>query len=108
LSSIRPQTNSSSPPFATSWATITGSNPTSTPYHQANDSRHTSKQNFKTEFCKHYLKWRDGGWVEEFKCPYGAKCNFAHGENELTGKVVDNLDTYLRLPCFDHVATGDW
>jgi hypothetical protein len=26
----------------------------------------------------------------------------------LTGKVVKSPDTYLCLPCFDHVATGDW
>jgi hypothetical protein len=22
--------------------------------------------------------------------------------------VIDNAETYCRLPCFDHMATGSW
>lgn len=76
-------------------------------YHR-NPQAADSKQNYKTELCRNYIKWKNDGWLGDFQCPYGLRCNFAHGEHELTGKAVKNPDTYLCLPCFDYVATGAW
>lgn len=74
-------------------------------------SRSNSSKNYKTELCKNYIEGK-------VNCPYGDRCNYAHGENELRGfksptemkdeGVIDNAETYCRLPCFDHMATGSW
>ena len=81
------------------------------------DSGRSVKRNYKTELCKNYKAWaehRQG----QFYCPYGEKCNYAHGERELANfanayemqakGVIENPDTYMCLPCFDHVSTGAW
>lgn len=98
--SILPLLDSSRPPNM-------GSNPT-IPTQYNTQATTQSKQNYKTELCRNYIKWTNGGQVGDFHCRYGKLCNYAHGEHELTGKVVKSPDTYLCLPCFDHVATGDW
>ena len=37
---------------------------------------------YKTELCK--------SWVETNFCPYGNKCRFAHGKNELVSKHINS------------------
>ena len=85
-----------------------------------NTTRSNVKKNYKTELCKHYIEWTAtvDSQRQNFTCPYGERCNFAHGEAQLTKfansydmyekGVIDDPDTYLCLPCFDHVATGSW
>ena len=63
----------------------------------------------KTELCAFFSKGK--------KCPFGSKCNYAHGDHELkyttlmemdkAGLVVD-IDSYRAYPCFSWVCTGAW
>lgn len=50
-------------------------------------------------------------------CPFGRKCNYAHGENELKyttlmemdkAGLVSDIDSYRAFPCFSWVSTGGW
>lgn len=60
----------------------------------------------KTELCRHYGTKRG--------CPFGDKCNYAHGEHELKYTNLMDLDRaglidieiYRTHPCFTWVATG--
>ena len=77
---------------------------------QAINNGSSPNQNYKTELCKNYTE--SGG------CPYGWRCKFAHGKDELArfgnayqmhaNGLIENPHTYLSLPCFNHVATGSW
>ena len=49
-----------------------------------------AKYKYKTELCKN--------WEERGFCPYGNKCRFAHGINELNSKDKLN-DKYKSKPC---------
>jgi len=46
---------------------------------------------FKTELCKNYS--------ETGQCPYGKKCKFAHGRNELNIKRIHNNGRYKSKKC---------
>ena len=63
----------------------------------------------KSELCIHYLRGS--------MCPFGHKCNYAHGEDELKytklielkhSGLVENIKHYRTHPCFSWVATGAW
>jgi len=65
----------------------------------------------KTELCKYYLN----GSVS--KCPFGSKCNYAHGEKELKystlhemkhAGLVEDVNIYRTHPCFSFVSAGAW
>lgn len=69
-----------------------------------NDPHRQAK--IKTEMCLHYKKG---------KCPFGERCNYAHGEEELKFKsllelenhgIIDDASTYRIHPCFSYVSTG--
>ena len=63
----------------------------------------------KTELCAFFSKGK--------KCPFGSKCNYAHGDHQLkytklmemdeAGLVLD-VDSYRAYPCFSWVCTGAW
>jgi hypothetical protein len=63
----------------------------------------------KTELCLFFSRGKP--------CPFGAKCNYAHGEDELkytrlvemdrAGLVAD-IKSYRAYPCFSWVSTGAW
>ena len=55
---------------------------------------HTEELRYKTEMCKK--------WVENNgDCPYGFKCRFAHGHEEVQSKNFIN-GKYRSKPCFDY------
>jgi len=69
------------------------------------------QKKIKTELCKYYLN----GTVS--MCPFGSKCNYAHGEKELKystlhemkcAGLVEDIHTYRTHPCFSWVSTGAW
>ena len=46
----------------------------------ADKEQHTfNKENYKTKMCKH--------WDKNETCPYGLKCEFAHGNKELNSHL---------------------
>lgn len=67
------------------------------------------KHRIKTELCMHYRRGNE--------CPFGEKCTYAHGEEELqlTGLMemqraglIEDAETYRTKPCWTFVATGSW
>jgi hypothetical protein len=69
----------------------------------------TRKQRIKTELCTHFAR-------ERF-CPFGDRCTYAHGEEELQmtnlmdlhrAGLVEDVETYRTKPCWTWVATGSW
>ncbi len=63
----------------------------------------------KTELCLHYARGK--------VCPFGSRCNYAHGEDELKytklfelqrAGLVEDVNTYRTHPCASWVATGAW
>jgi hypothetical protein len=67
------------------------------------------KQRIKTELCMHYRRGND--------CPFGDKCTYAHGEEELQltrlmdmqrAGLIEDAETYRTKPCWTYVATGSW
>jgi hypothetical protein len=63
----------------------------------------------KTELCLHYARGKE--------CPFGSRCNYAHGEDELKYKklheleragLVEDINVYRTHPCPSWVATGAW
>lgn len=67
------------------------------------------KQRLKTELCKH--------WKEGRECPWGPKCTYAHGEEELVVPtlsrmqregMIEDAQCYRTKPCWTYVATGAW
>lgn len=54
-------------------------------------------QLYKTEMCASYLKMG--------VCPYGSKCQFAHGENEL--KFVERPPKWRLKPCANWTKYGN-
>jgi len=62
--------------------------------------------NYKVEICRNFSLTGD--------CPFGARCTYAHGEEELMPRTLIDLDklqlvdkeTYRCHPCLDHIATG--
>lgn len=57
----------------------------------------TNTELYKTELCASYMS--TGG-----NCPYGEKCQFAHGPEEL--KTVDRPPKWRSKPCQNWVRTG--
>jgi hypothetical protein len=51
----------------------------------------TDRTKFKTEMCKN--------WIEAGVCRYGIKCQFAHGGDELTQKVLPQNAKYKSKLC---------
>jgi len=75
------------------------------PQNLRNDPHRLAK--IKTELCLYYTQ----GW----KCPFGSKCNYAHGIDELKytklidmerAGLVDDVKTYRTHPCFSWVSSG--
>jgi hypothetical protein len=69
----------------------------------------TRKQRIKTELCTHYASGK--------LCPFGDRCTYAHGEQELQmtnlmdlhrAGLVEDVETYRTKPCWTWVATGSW
>ncbi|CAJ1942642.1 unnamed protein product [Cylindrotheca closterium] len=65
------------------------------------------KQRIKTELCMHHRRGND--------CPFGEKCTYAHGEEELQltrlmdmqrAGLIEDAETYRTKPCWTYVATG--
>lgn len=63
----------------------------------------------KTELCLHFACGK--------KCPFGSRCNYAHGEDELKytklcelkdAGLVEDVATYRTHPCASWVSTGAW
>ena len=63
----------------------------------------------KTELCLHYARGKE--------CPFGSRCNYAHGEHELKytklfelkdAGLVEDVSIYRTHPCASWVATGAW
>lgn len=63
----------------------------------------------KTELCLHYVRGKE--------CPFGSRCNYAHGEDELKyttlfelkeAGLVEDITRYRSHPCVSWVATGAW
>ncbi|KAF5101669.1 hypothetical protein D0Z00_000743 [Geotrichum galactomycetum] len=52
---------------------------------------------YKTELCATFIK--SGG-----NCPYGSKCQFAHGAQDL--KIVDRPPKWRSKPCQNWIKTG--
>lgn len=60
----------------------------------------------KTELCRNFMSGKG--------CPFGSKCNYAHGEHELKfTKLLDlersglvDIEIFRTHPCFTWVATG--
>lgn len=57
----------------------------------------TNTELYKTELCASYMN--SGG-----NCPYGEKCQFAHGETEL--KIIDRPPKWRSKPCQNWLKTG--
>ena len=65
---------------------------------------------YKTEWCKHIIQGK--------VCPFDFKCKFVHSESEMRNfasahEMADAMpdcdaDTYMCMPCLDHVSTGSW
>ncbi len=53
-------------------------------------------QKYKTELCKKFL--------ETGRCPYGSKCRFAHGQEELKTNPINT--NYKKKPCKSYMETG--
>lgn len=60
------------------------------------DKKPVNTQLYKTELCGSYMKLN--------YCPYGNKCQFAHGENEL--KRVERPANYRSKPCLNWSKYG--
>ena len=62
----------------------------------------------KTELCLHFKRGRI--------CPFGDKCNYAHGQEELKYTTLMDMEragladakSYRCLPCFSWISTGAW
>ena len=63
----------------------------------------------KTELCLFFSRGT--------ACPFGPRCNYAHGEDELKytklvelsqAGLVEDINGYRSHPCFSWVATGAW
>lgn len=63
----------------------------------------------KTELCRSFSLG--------LSCPFGTRCNYAHGEDELKyttlfelkrADLVSDIESYRAFPCFSFVATGAW
>ena len=63
----------------------------------------------KTELCNTFMSGKI--------CPFGTRCNYAHGEHELKyttlfelrdAGLIDNIAGYRTHPCFSWVSTGAW
>ena len=72
-------------------------------------SKPANKQRIKTEMCIHYEKTG--------QCPFGARCTYAHGTEELQQKkllamhrmgLVEDVETFRTKPCMLWVSTGSW
>lgn len=61
------------------------------------DSAKVNTQLYKTELCASFMKMGI--------CPYGNKCQFAHGENEL--KIVDRPPNWRSKPCANWAKFGN-
>ena len=75
------------------------------PQNLKGDPRRQKK--IKTELCLFFSRGE--------KCPFGKKCNYAHGEHELKyttleemqkANLISDVESYRSYPCFDFVATG--
>ena len=51
----------------------------------------TDRTKYKTELCKN--------WIEVGVCRYEGKCQFAHGEDELVGKLPPTNSKYKSKTC---------
>ena len=51
----------------------------------------TDRTKYKTELCKN--------WIEVGVCRYEGKCQFAHGEDELVGKMGPTNSKYKSKTC---------
>lgn len=60
------------------------------------DKKPINTQLYKTELCDSFMKYS--------YCPYGNKCQFAHGHNEL--KLVERPSNYRSKPCINWVKHG--
>ena len=89
--------NSSSPPLTCPVA----------PQNLKGDPQRQAK--VKTELCVHYLNGSS--------CPFGDKCNYAHGEEELRytrlcelqqAGLINDVHKYRSHPCLSWVSTGAW
>lgn len=53
--------------------------------------KRTDRTKYKTELCKN--------WIEVGVCRYEGKCQFAHGEDELVGKMPPSNAKYKSKTC---------
>mmetsp|Transcript_7584 Transcript_7584/g.33831 ORF Transcript_7584/g.33831 Transcript_7584/m.33831 type:complete len:148 (+) Transcript_7584:114-557(+) len=60
------------------------------------DKKHLKVELYKTEMCRSF--------VERGYCPYGEKCQFAHGEHEL--RPVTRHPKYRTKKCKNFAETG--
>ena len=58
-------------------------------YKRIIEEEHKKDPKYKTELCQKFM--------ETGNCPYGIKCRFAHGKNELNSKIL-NIN-YKKKPC---------
>ena len=58
-------------------------------YKRIIEEEHKKDPKYKTELCQKFM--------ESGNCPYGFKCRFAHGKNELNSKIF-NIN-YKKKPC---------
>lgn len=63
---------------------------------QQNQTRNINTQLYKTELC--------GSFINMGMCPYGNKCQFAHGQHEL--KVVERPANWRSKPCANWAKFG--
>lgn len=64
--------------------------------HDSFRSKKKDNQLYKTEMC---VQFQRNGY-----CPYGSKCQFAHGEQEL--KRIKRCDNWKTKPCINWMRTG--